>query len=94
MSKTEKRIFRLLALVFLACLVFLYGSAFRNRLQNMAIRDEAVSAMEEGRYEQAVELLEPLGDWRDAPQIIEEARRAAYPFEGVCPKCGYGLEEE
>lgn len=93
MSKTEKRGLRMVALLFLVYLVFLYGYAFVSRLHKMEIRENALEAMEAGRYEQAVELLEPLGDWRDAPQIIQEARRAAYPFEGVCPMCGYGLED-
>ena len=73
MVKSKRVKFVLLLSVFLFLIVFL-SSALGTRNRTMNMYQSGIMKLEEGSYQEAIEILENLGDYRDSYYYVEAAR--------------------
>ena len=76
----DKKILCAVTIALFVLIYFIVASALTKKYENNKVYAEGIEAFEAGDYDKVLEILQPLGDYKEAPKYIEYSK-AVKAFE-------------
>ena len=70
----DKKILCAVIIALFVLIYFVVGSALTKRYENNKVYAEGIEAFEAGDYDKVLEILQPLGDYKEAAKYIEYSK--------------------